>query len=123
MVLVDTSVWVAHFKASNAHLSDLLRHDEVACHSLIIAEIACGTPPNPRQRTLSDFALLHQVNEVTMQELLVFIENNTLYGKGCGYVDIALLAATVLTKNTQIWALDKRLNALAIDLNISFNQT
>jgi predicted nucleic acid-binding protein len=52
MVLVDTSVWVAHFRHANHTLTALLNADQVVCHPFIVAEIACGTPPH-RARTLA----------------------------------------------------------------------
>lgn len=120
MVLVDTSVWVAHFKKSNKILVDLLRADDVCSHPLIIAELACGTPPQPRQKTLKDLSLLKTAKIASMNEILSFIEQRKLYGKGCGYVDIALLASTLLSGETQLWTLDKRLDALANELGLVY---
>lgn len=60
MVLVDTSVWVSHFKNTQPKLIEILNQDLVSCHPLVIAEIACGTPPNPRARTLGDLSLLNR---------------------------------------------------------------
>lgn len=120
MVLVDTSVWVAHFKKSNEILVDLLKADEVCCHPLIIAELACGTPPQPRQKTLKDLSLLKTATIATMNEILSCIEQRKLHGKGCGYVDIALLTSTLLSRETQLWTLDKRLYALAAELSLDY---
>ena len=53
MILVDTSVWVNHFKDRNEDLVRLLFSDSVLIHPLIIAELACGTPPAPRTQTLN----------------------------------------------------------------------
>ena len=121
MVLVDTSVWVGHFKNSDKILSELLIQDLVLCHPLIIAEIACGTPPSPRASTLNDFALLSQSKVATQNEVLTMIERHELFGKGCGYVDIALLASTLITANLQLWTADKRLELLASKLEVSFD--
>ncbi len=44
-VIVDSSVWIAHFKRRNDHLVELLEADEVYCHPYVIGELACGTPP------------------------------------------------------------------------------
>lgn len=52
-VLVDTSVWVSHFKHGNNALVDLLARDLVFTHPLVIGEIACGTLPQ-REQTLAD---------------------------------------------------------------------
>jgi hypothetical protein len=42
-----------------------------------------------------------------------FIENEKLYGLGCGLVDLVLLASTMMTPGAELWTLDKRLVALA----------
>ncbi|XOV80629.1 MAG: type II toxin-antitoxin system VapC family toxin [Aestuariibacter sp.] len=120
MVLVDTSVWVAHFKYPNDTLIDLLNIDDVCCHPLIIAELAFGTPPEPRNKTLDDLSLLRTVTIATMQEALTFIEQRALYGKGCGHIDIALLTSALLSKDTKLWTLDKRLSKLAEEFNIKY---
>ncbi|KGD65755.1 hypothetical protein Y5S_00979 [Alcanivorax nanhaiticus] len=112
-VLVDTSVWVAHFKHTNEALSILLSNDQVLTHSFILAEIACGTPPAPRNRTLSDLSLLGHANEASLDEVMRFIEHEKLYGLGCGLVDIALLASTLITPGCRLWTRDKRLATLA----------
>ncbi|MCA1779720.1 MAG: hypothetical protein LC637_10135 [Xanthomonadaceae bacterium] len=44
-VLVDTSVWVGHFKRRNDSLVDLMLRDEVLTHPTVLGELACGTPP------------------------------------------------------------------------------
>lgn len=48
-----------------------------------------------------------------MNEVFTFIEKEALYGKGVGYVDIALLTSTILSKETKLWTLDKHLSKLA----------
>ena len=52
-VLVDTSVWVNHFRNSDAALVDLLLSDRVLTHPLILLEIACGTPPDRKSTRLN----------------------------------------------------------------------
>ncbi|MFT4941472.1 MAG: putative nucleic acid-binding protein [Paraglaciecola sp.] len=120
MVLVDTSVWVSHFKNTQPKLIELLNQDLVSCHPLVIAEIACGTPPNPRARTLGDLSLLNQCKIATQEEVLSTIERYNLFGRGCGYIDIALLASALITDSTKLWTLDKRLNLLAKQFDRSF---
>ena len=51
-VLVDTSIWVEHFRTANPTLAALLHSDCVLAHPMILLELACGTPPD-RQRTLA----------------------------------------------------------------------
>ena len=112
-VLVDTSVWVAHFRRSNDALVDLIERDCVLGHSMVLAEIACGAPPGPREKTLGDMALLGQAHLASWTEVMAFIEREKLYGLGCGFADIALLASACITPDAALWTLDKRLLALA----------
>ena len=111
-VLVDTSVWVDHFRRGNSRLIRLIENDSALSHPMVLVELACGTPPK-RQSTLDDIALLRAARETSLAELRDFIEREKLYGLGCGLVDIALLASTLLTPDTRLWTLDKRLAGLA----------
>ncbi len=119
-VLVDTSVWVDHFKNSNTKLRELLSQDNALTHPMIIGELACGTPPAPRNRILNNIKLLKMVNQANFDEVLGFIERDILYGMGCGFVDISLLASVLITPDAKLWTLDKRLSKLAMRYNISY---
>ena len=119
-VLVDTSVWVGHFKRRNESLVDLMLRDEVLTHPMVLGQLACGTPPAPRERTLGDIGLLRPATQTSWDELMVFIERNKLYGLGCGLVDMSLLASTLMTPGTRLWTLDKRLAMLAARFDIAF---
>lgn len=111
-VLVDTSVWVDHFRQRNDALADLLELDLVMGHPLIVGEIACGTPPR-RNRTLSDLNALQPSRQASVHEVMDFVERERLFGLGCGLVDLLLLASTLMTPGTELWTLDKRLSELA----------
>ena len=86
MVLVDTSVWVSHLRDGNAELANLLNDGRVLCHPLIVGELACGNLKD-RAAILSFLQLLPMSIEAEHDEVLSFIENNRLMGKGRGYVD------------------------------------
>lgn len=120
MVLVDTSVWVAHFRKSNASFESLLVNDQILCHPLVLIELACGSPPAPRSKTLSYIKKLQQATVATTSETLEFIEKHQLQESGCGAIDISLLASALLSENAQLWTLDKSLDKLAIQLGISY---
>lgn len=119
-VLVDTSVWVSHFRQHNLALVELLQADLVLTHPLIVLELACGTPPAPRQRTLAALRLLRQAQQPAIQEVADFIEREQLYNQGCGSVDMILLCATLLTPGTTLWTQDKSLQQLARRFGIEF---
>ncbi len=120
MVLVDTSVWVRHFRETNATLHGLLVQDRVLMHSLVRAELACGTPPAPRASTLASLAMLRHCQEASVTETLEFLETHQLYGKGCGFVDLAILASTLITPGAKLWTADARLNTLAKMLRVDY---
>ncbi len=119
-VLVDTSVWVDHFKVRNDALVQLLETDRVLGHPMIQIELACGTPPAPRLQTLNNIGLLQPCNQAGLREVADFIERERLYGLGCGLVDMVLLASTLITPGAQLWTLDKRLRAMAKRFRIAF---
>ena len=112
-VLIDTSVWIDHFRNRNDVLVDLIELDLALAHPMVIVEIACGTPPMPRIQTLNSMSLLQPCNQASSSEVMEFIEREGLHGLGCGLVDISLLASTLITPGAELWTLDKRLNELA----------
>ena len=120
-VLVDTSVWVAHFKRHNERLARLLEQGDVLCHPYVVVEIACGTPPH-RSAVIDLLEQLEHVPVATHEELLTFIERRRLQGRGCGFVDLGLMASTMLGDSVSIWTLDKRLDAIAVELRRSYRQ-
>ncbi|QHJ00942.1 VapC toxin family PIN domain ribonuclease [Xylophilus rhododendri] len=111
-VLVDTSVWVAHFRAPQDGLIDLLATDQVLVHPMVLGEIACGTPPD-RRRTLQDLGSLQSPHQATLAEVIAFTEREELFGRGCGLIDLMLLSSTLMTAGASLWTLDRRLAALA----------
>ena len=108
-VLVDTSVWVDHFRRRNAAMVELLASESALTHPMVLAELACGTPPAPRLRTLRDLRLLRQTQQASLPEVMDLIEREELYGLGCGLIDLMLLASTLISPVAELWTLDKRL--------------
>jgi hypothetical protein len=117
MVLVDTSVWVAHLREGNDDLARLLNNGDVTCHPLIVGELACGNLKN-RSEILSLLRSLPMAIEAEHEETLQFIEKNRLMGRGLGYIDVHLMASSVLTR-TPLWTLDKRLNEISTEIGIN----
>ncbi|MFN3439742.1 MAG: type II toxin-antitoxin system VapC family toxin [Acidovorax sp.] len=111
-VLVDTSVWVDHFRQRNAPLVALLAQDVVLMHPLVLGELACGTPPS-RAQTLADLQRLQATQQATVREVIALVERGRLFGLGCGLVDLSLLASALMTPGATLWTLDRRLAALA----------
>ena len=120
MILVDTSVWVDHFKRSNNALSELLEAGEAACHPFIIGELACGGIQN-RPEILSLLAALPSLTKAQDDELLEFIDLHSLTGRGLGLIDIHLLASCKLDGEL-LWTGDKKLSKAADALKINADQ-
>ena len=116
MVLVDTSVWVSHLRKGNPRLALLLNDGDVVCHPFIIGELSCGNLRN-RFEILSLLHSLPIVGQAEHEEVLQFVENNDLMGRGLGYVDVHLLASAVLS-GVSIWTLDRKLQAASSKLGV-----
>jgi predicted nucleic acid-binding protein len=116
MTLVDTSVWIYHFRTGSEQLRSLLDEEQVFCHPFIAGELACGTLRN-REEVLGLLAALPQSRLLEHEEVLHFLEVRHLYGRGLGWVDAHLLASALLT-GCALWTLDKPLLRAAATLNI-----
>ena len=119
-VLIDTSIWVEHFRRANTRLVQLISLDLAMTHPMIVLELACGMPPAPRLKTLEDISALLPTMQATQEEVLEFIEREKLYGMGCGLVDLSLLASVLVTPQVQLWSMDKRLMELAERFKIAY---
>ena len=120
MVLVDTSVWVSHFREIHTDLVVLLNKGDVACHPFIIGELVCGNLKN-RTTVISLLEALPMTFSVEHEEVLAFIEGHDLMGKGLGYIDIHLLASALLS-GVSLWTLDKKLEKAAVGLHCNYRQ-
>lgn len=104
-----------HFK-----LVQLVVLDQALTHPMVVGELACGTPPEPRSNTLGDIDLLKPANQASPSEVRAFIEREKLFGLGCGWVDLTLLAFTLVTPGAVLWTLDKRLAGVATRVGCAF---
>jgi len=111
MILVDTSVWIDHLRDGNANLQALLQESEVLVHPFVIGELACGTLKN-RAEILRLLKELPRAPLAEDAEVLSLLETCRLWGRGVGWIDVHLLASTLLS-HSRIWTLDKQLSVLA----------
>ena len=114
MILVDTSVWVEHLRSGTIGLETLLIDGQVICHPFIIGELACGNLKN-RGEILALLQNLPMAVCAEDDEVLQFINDHQLRGKGLGYIDIHLLMSSLLSR-IPLWTLDKRLHEAAQSL-------
>jgi len=119
VTLVDTTVWIDHFRGGGPLLSCLLERGDVLGHPWVTGELALGNLRR-RDEALRLMGQLPQAAAATAAELMEFIEQVELLGLGIGFVDAQLLAATRLTADAQLWTLDRRLRETAEHLGVAY---
>lgn len=118
MILVDTSIWIDHLRTGNPALASLLEAGQCCCHPFVIGELACGSLGR-RGEILRLLQSLSSLSAATDAETLFFIEQHRLMGRGIGYVDVHLLAATAIHA-ARLWTRDKRLGDIAETLGLAY---
>ena len=111
MTLVDTSIWVDHLRRGNDELRVLLNSGEALCHPFIIGELACGSIGS-RSEVLDLLKALPQSAIAEHDEVLHFLHEKRLYGRGLGWIDLHLLASASLSK-AKLWTTDRELKRAA----------
>ena len=119
MILVDTSIWIDHLRVGEEGLVTLLNSTQVLCHPFVVGELACGNLRN-RDEELTLLSELPRIAVATDAEVLYYIEQHGLMGRGIGYIDAHLLAAVSLAGPARLWTRDKRLCAVATDLGLAY---
>jgi len=118
MILIDTSIWIDHLRAGDEELVALLSTAQILSHPFVVGELACGNLRS-RGEVLTLISKLPQVTVATDAEVLYFIEQHGLMGRGIGYIDAHILAAVSLASPARLWTRDKRLDAVAVDLGLA----
>jgi predicted nucleic acid-binding protein len=115
-MLVDTSVWIDHFRRDRPDLRACLEAGDVVCHPFVIGEIACGSIRN-RDDVLALLAALSPVAVADHDEVMQLLDGHRLMGKGLGWVDAHLLASARLS-GEMLWTLDEPLKRAAKVLGV-----
>lgn len=118
MILVDSFVWIDHFRGDETRLSPLLEKRDVLIHPHVVGELALGSL-RQRDTILQSLRALPAANVAADEEVLAFIEHHRLFGRGIGFIDAHLLASAKLTPEAKLWTRDKRLAAIAADMRLS----
>jgi predicted nucleic acid-binding protein len=116
-VLVDTSVWIDHFRNRNDRLSAQLEAGGVWTHPFVIGELACGSL-SQRRKVLTLLSALPGAPMAEHDEMMRFVETHGLFSKGLGWIDMHLLRSAQIVQLT-FWTLDKRLAAAARELGLA----
>lgn len=111
-------MWVNHLRSDDAMFAQKLIAGEILTHPYVIGELALGSLKN-RDRVLALLNNLPVCNSATADQVLAFIQKETLFGRGIGFVDAALLASVQMTPAATLWTADKRLHAVAHELSLA----
>lgn len=117
MILVDTSVWVNHFRTADARLTDLLVDGQVLCHPFVVRD-AGMRQPRQQGEVLDLLRALPRLPALTSEEALEFIDAHRLMGKGLGWVDVHLLGSAYVARE-ELWTKDRRLGEAAQRLGLT----
>lgn len=118
-VLVDTSVWI-RFLSNRApfaaRLDGLLARDEVVGHDFVFGELLMGDRGG---RLLADYGQMEQLAAVPHDDVVTFVRERRLHGRGIGWIDAHLLASALVAR-VQLWTADVSLDAIAEELGIAY---
>ena len=117
MVLVDTSVWIDHFRKADPLLARLLRAGAVASHGCVIGELALGHL-RERATILELLQALPSFPTLSDASVLEFVRDAELAGTGVGWVDAHLLAAVNTAREGRLLTADTRLRSVAMRLGL-----
>jgi predicted nucleic acid-binding protein len=124
IVLVDTSVWI-RFLSNRAPyargLDDLLNRDEVSGHDFVYGELLIGDVDG-RKQLLAHYEQMHQAPVVPQADVVAFVRNRRLHGRGIGWIDAQLLASSLVGR-LKLWTTDPGLVTLAKELGVSYHYT
>jgi predicted nucleic acid-binding protein len=116
-LLVDTSVWIDHFRRPNRDLEQRLDEGRVVTHPFVIGELACGSL-HRRSEVLRLLDALPAAPLAAHDEVLMFVERQRLHGSGLGWIDVHLLASARLMHHS-LWSADRRLRAAAVRIGLA----
>jgi predicted nucleic acid-binding protein len=120
-VLVDTSVWI-RFLSNRApyasKLDDLLSRGEVAGHDFVYGELLIGDKGG-RRALLADYERMDRASVVPHSDVVAFVRDRKLHGRGIGWIDVHLLASALVAR-LELWTTDPALATVAKELGISY---
>jgi predicted nucleic acid-binding protein len=120
--LVDTSIWI-RFLSNRApfavELDKLLAKDDVSGHEFVYGELLVGDRSG-RRGLLANYEQMNQTPIVPHREVVAFVRERKVHGRGIGWIDAHLLASA-LVAGVRLWTADAPLRMIAEELGIAYS--
>jgi predicted nucleic acid-binding protein len=120
VIIVDTSIWIAHIQGKVTGLDDILGEGLIALHPFVLGELLLNGLPKNGPFSVESLQEYAQVQIASATEVASFIQWVKLAGTGVGYVDAHLLVCARLIPNGAIMTLDNDLNAQAERFEVAY---
>jgi predicted nucleic acid-binding protein len=118
VILVDTSVWIDHFRRNLPPLVTALEQGAVMVHPFVVGELAIGHLKH-RDETI---ALLNELPALPVSDhplVLEFVSRHELAATGIGWIDVHLLSASS-AGGVPLWTHDRALRRHAARLALLY---
>ena len=112
MILVDTSIWIDHFRYGDSEPRKIMGDDRLLSHAAIIGRLALGSLRD-RDAVLAYLVAQREAFVATKAKVMTIINRHSIFSTGIGYTDAHLLASTLLDRRSRLWTRDKRLTVAA----------
>lgn len=119
MILVDTSIWIKHFRKQQRELAAFIGKGGIALHPYVLGELALGGFPS-NGAAADELMELARPPVASANEAMAFIAWAELAGTGIGYVDAHLLISARLMGDGKVLTMDRRLHKQAKRLGIAY---
>jgi predicted nucleic acid-binding protein len=122
IVLVDSSVWIRFLSNRDPYATELdalLSRDEVSGHDFVYGELLIGDKGG-RKQLLADYEQMHQAPVVPHRDVVEFVRERRLYGRGIGWIDAQLLASALVGR-VRLWTTDPALAMAARELGVAYD--
>jgi hypothetical protein len=116
VILIDTSGWIRFFKGSGEakFIADKIRENTALLHPLVYGELLLGGLSGENESLLQALPFMRLPSP---EEIHRFIKDNSLPGKGIGWVDAAILCS-VQEAGVLLATFDQTLRSCALDIGI-----
>jgi predicted nucleic acid-binding protein len=112
VILVDSSIWIDHFRHGDSELTKIIGNDQLLCHPFVVGELALGSLRD-RDAVIAFLAAQREAVVATHAEAMTVIDRYSIFSMRIGYTDAHLLTSTLLDRRSSLWTRDKRLAAAA----------